>query len=158
MHLLSRGLNSASSFHSIINILNLFNILYNNLMQTKTITWNHPCYYCHRPILRGRPTLLFSTDEPLFIGVSHSTCCSTKLKYGHFQTCPPNRLTSDQVSFIGHFYPMLYKLLGGESPNRELRYSLARLLYEYPSSVKKPMPVLQRFFKEHNDWGFKVAV
>lgn len=121
----------------------------------QTITWNCECYYCHRPIKRGRPTLLFSTDEPLFIGISHSTCCATRLKYEHFQMCPPKRLTNDQISFIIHFYPMLYRLPGGENPDRELRWSLIRLLYKFPASVKKPMPVLKRFISEHQKWGFK---
>jgi hypothetical protein len=124
----------------------------------QTITWSYPCYYCHRPITRGKPTLLFSIDElekSLLIGVSHSTCCAGKLKYGHFQMCPPNRLFNDQVSFLTHFFSMLYILPGAENPNRELRWSLARLLDNYPLSVKKPMQVLQRFIKDHNRWGFK---
>jgi len=120
-----------------------------------TITWNQPCYYCYRPITRGRPTLLFSTDEPNLIGVSHSTCCATKYRYGHLQTCPPNRLTSDQVSFITHFYPRLYSLPGQDNPDRELRWCLAKLLDRYPASVKKPMTILKRFVREQQRWGFK---
>src|ERR1035437_1489029 len=131
-------------------------LLYNESMQT--ITWSHPCYYCHRPIIRGRPTLLFSIndlEEPGLIGVSHSTCCFTKLQYGHFQMCPPDRFFRDQVSFLTYFYSMVFRLPGGEEPGRELRRSLVRILHDYPGSMKKPLPILQRFMSEQNKFGFK---
>jgi hypothetical protein len=120
------------------------------------ITWSHPCHYCHHPITRGRPTLLFSiNDGAFFIGVSHSTCCATKLKYGHLQMCPPNRFNSDQVSFLTHFFPMVYRLPGGENPNRELRWSLVRLFDEYPASIKNPIQILERFVRDHQKRGFE---
>jgi len=131
-------------------------ISYNRSMQT--ITWSHPCYYCHRPITRGRPTLLFAIDsreDPSLIGVSHSTCCFTKLQYGHFQMCPPDRFFKDQVSFLTYFYSVVFSLPGGEELGRELRWSLLRILHEYPASMKKPLHVLQRFVNEHQKYGHK---
>jgi hypothetical protein len=50
---------------------------------------------------------------------------------------------------------MLHSLPGGSEPNRELRWSLSRMLYNYPSSIKQPMPVLQRFVKDHHKCGFE---
>ena len=54
-----------------------------------------------------------------------------------------------------HFYSMLNHLPGGSESNRGLRWSLAQLLINYPSSVKKPLAVLQKFLKEHKRWGFQ---
>lgn len=105
--------------------------------------------------MRGRPTIIFSISEPLLIGVSHSTCCATKYQYACFQTCPPYRASSEQISFLMHFYPMLHSLPGGSEPNRELRWCLAEFLIKYPSSMRKPMSALQRFVKEHRKWGFE---
>jgi hypothetical protein len=50
---------------------------------------------------------------------------------------------------------MLYKLPGQDNPNRELRWSLARLLDKYPASAKKPIPILKRFVREQHRRGFK---
>jgi hypothetical protein len=50
---------------------------------------------------------------------------------------------------------MLHSLPGGEEPDRETRWCLSRLLDKYPSSVRKPMVVLQKFVKDHERWGFK---
>ncbi len=119
------------------------------------IRWGCECCFCHRPIIRGKPTLIFSTGEPLLMGISHSTCCATKYQYGCFQTCPPFSVSSEQISFLKHFYPMLHRLPGGSQPNRELRWSLAQLLIKYPSSMRKPRRVLQRFVKERRKWGLE---
>ena len=54
-----------------------------------------------------------------------------------------------------HFYPTLHSLPGGEEPDRETRWCLARLLDKYPSSIKKPMPVLRNFVRDPKRWGFK---
>jgi hypothetical protein len=118
----------------------------------ETLTWNHLCYFCKRPILRGRPTLVLSTQKPDLVGVSHSTC-TTKNCYGYFEMVPPYRLTVEQVSFLVHFYPMFSILPGGIQAKRELRWSLVGLLNSYPSSIKKPMPILKRFIREQRRWG-----
>ena len=121
----------------------------------QTVTWGCQCCFCHRIIDRGRPTLVFAWDEAVLIGISHSTCCATKYRYSCFQTCPPYRLSSEQVSFLMHFYPMLHSLPGSEEPDRENRWCLLRLLDKYPSSLRKPMAVLQKFVEDHKRWGFK---
>ena len=113
------------------------------------ITWNHQCYFCGRPILRGKPTLIFYTDKPLLLGISHSTCCATKYQYGHFQTCPPNRLSTDDVSFLVHFFPMLHKLPGGSEPNGELRYCLVTMLFDAPDALDNPTKYLRRFQEQN---------
>jgi hypothetical protein len=119
------------------------------------IRWGHRCIFCHRPITRGRPTLIFSMGQPLLIGVSHSTCCATKYQHGCFQTCPPYRVSAEQISFLMHFYPLLNSLPGGYEPNRELRWCLAEFLNKYPSSLRNPMPAFRRFVNEHRKWGFE---
>ena len=113
------------------------------------ITWQHECLFCKRPIQRGRPTLIFPTDEPKLLGISHSTCCATKYRYGHYQMCPPDYLSDEQVSFLVHFFHRLYSLPGGWEPNRELRWCLATLLRNYPASLTDPMAALQEFRDEY---------
>jgi len=124
-------------------------------MTTTTITWGCQCHFCGRQITRGKPTLIFAWDKPILLGVSHSTCCATKYSYSCFQTCPPYRVSSEQVTFLMHFYCMLHSLPGGSERNRELRWSLSRMLDRYPSVLKRPMPVLQRFIRDHHKWGFE---
>lgn len=115
----------------------------------QTITWNHPCYYCHRLITRGRPTLILSTIAPILIGISHSTCCATKYHDGHFQTCPPDNLSSEQVSFLVHFMLALYKLPGGFEPDRVLRCCLVTMLFDAPDALDKPIKYL-RIYQNQN--------
>jgi len=117
------------------------------------ITWNHECLFCKRPISRGKPTLIFSTEEPKLVGLSHSTCCATKYRYGHYQMCPPYYLSEEHVSFLIQFYPRLYRLPGGVEPNRELRVALAQLLHDYPASLANPIACLRRFLDEHQQWS-----
>ena len=124
---------------------------YNGVMQK--ITWKHECLFCKRPILRGRPTLVFSTDEPKLVGLSHSTCCATKYRYGHFQMCPPDYLSDEQISFLVQFYHRLYSLLGGQEPNRELRLSFITFLQDYPASLANPMASLRKFLDEYKHWS-----
>jgi hypothetical protein len=111
----------------------------------QTITWTHLCYFCHKPILRGRPTLILSTNCPELLGVSHSTCCATKYQYAKYQTCPPDYLSADRVSFWIHFYPLVYRLPGAFEPNRALRYSLVDLLHEAPDALDNPIKYLRKF-------------
>jgi hypothetical protein len=118
----------------------------------KKITWNHECLFCKRLISRGKPTLIFSTEEPKLVGLSHSTCCATKYRYGCYQMCPPYYLSGQQLSFLIQFYPRLYRLPGGMEPNRELRVALAQLLHDYPSSLADPIACLNRFLDEQEQW------
>lgn len=124
---------------------------YNRAMQK--IIWKHECLFCKRPILRGRPTLIFSTDEPRLIGLSHSICCATKYRYGHYQMCPPDYISDEHVSFLMHFFPRLHSLPGGMEPNRELRFCLVELLRDYPASMANPMVVLRKFLDEYKSWS-----
>lgn len=119
------------------------------------ITWKHQCYFCQRPIQRGRPTLIFSTDEPKLFGISHSTCCATKYNYGHFQMCPPDYFSDEQVSFLVQFFYRLYSLPGGLEPNRELRFSLITLLRDYPASLADPMASLRKFLDEYKHQSYQ---
>lgn len=50
---------------------------------------------------------------------------------------------------LTHFYPKLYSLPGGDEPNRELRWSIAVLLRDFPASLRDPMASLREFFEEH---------
>jgi len=52
---------------------------------------------------------------------------------------PPDYLSSEQVSFLMHFYLRLYNLPGGMEPNGQLRRCLAHLVREYPASMSNPM-------------------
>ena len=117
------------------------------------ITWHHECLFCKRSIQRGRPTLIFSMDEPKLFGISHSICCATKYNYGHFQMCPPDYLSDEQISFLVQFYHRLYSLPGGQEPNRELRICLATLLRDYPTSLANPMASLRKFLDEYKQWS-----
>ncbi len=117
------------------------------------MTWQHECLFCNRPILRGRPTLIFSTDEPKLIGLSHSTCCATKYRYGQYQTCPPYYLSDEQVSFLMHFLSKLYSLPGGMEPNRELRFCLGEFFRDYPASLGNPVAVLRKFLDDYKRWS-----
>ena len=117
------------------------------------ITWQYECLFCKRPIQRGRPTIIFSMDEPKLIGISHSTCCATKYNYGHFQMCPPDYFSDEQVSFLVQFFHRLYSLPGGFQPNRELRLCLITLLQDYPASLANPMASLQEFLDEYKHWS-----
>ncbi len=115
----------------------------------KRITWKCTCYFCQRPIQRGKPAILFSTDKPEVLGICHATCGSGKYRYGQFQTCPPYRVSNDQVSFLAQFYPMLYSLPGADNPNTDLRRCLADILWKYPNSMRNPMLYLQKFQSEN---------
>ena len=115
-----------------------------------TITWQHQCYFCRRPITSGRPAIIFSTDEPMLVGLSHSTCCATKYRYGHYQMNPPNYLSAENVSFLVQYYPMLYSLPGGFNvPNADLRRCVAYLHWDYPMSLVNPLKCLREFRKQN---------
>jgi hypothetical protein len=103
------------------------------------LTWGHRCYFCYHQIERGKPSMIFATDQPMLIGLAHSTCSATKYRYERFQMCPPNVLSNDQVSFLLHFFPMLYKLPAGD-----LRKCLAAFILEYPESTARPMGYLKK--------------
>jgi hypothetical protein len=116
------------------------------------MTWKCTCYFCQRPIQRGKPTILFSTDKPEVFGICHATCGSGKYRYGQFQTCPPYRVSNEQVSFLAYFYPLLYSLPGADSPKTGLRRCLADVLWNYPVSLRNPMRYLQKFQSENTYW------
>ena len=115
------------------------------------ITWNHLCNFCHRPIIRGKTTILFTTDKPLLIGVSHATCSATKYHIGRYQMNPPDFLSWQEVSFLIQFYPMFYSLPGVFNPNAALRESVASFLHYYPSSMINPMKCLYNFLEPNKD-------
>ena len=104
-----------------------------------TITWNHCCYFCHLPIIGGKPTILFATDEPMLFGISHSTCCFTKSNLGRYQMHPPNHLSRAHVTFLIQFFPMMYSLPGGLEPNAALRFCVSDFHWDYPSILANPM-------------------
>lgn len=110
-----------------------------------TLTWGEQCFFCRRPILRGKPTVLFSLDRPGLVGIAHAVCAYGKHKYGHFWTSPPYHLSPEQVSFLVQFFPRLYALPGGEEPNSDLRRCVADLLFGYPRSLKNPLKCLKDF-------------
>jgi hypothetical protein len=122
-----------------------------------TLTWNCQCFFCHKPITRGRPTFIVSIDKPVLFGVSHSTCCATKYRYGHFQMCPPYFISNEQLSFIVYYFPKLYSLAGAWEPNWELRHCAAELLYSYPETMLNPLVCIQRFREQNKNkpWTYK---
>jgi len=61
---------------------------------------------------------------------------------------PPDYLSSEQVSFLMHFYLKLYNLPGGTEPNGQLRRCLAHLTREYPSSMSNLMESFRRCVDE----------
>jgi len=85
----------------------------------------------------------------MLVGVCHSTCGATKYRYGHFQMCPPDYLSDEQVSFLMHFFYRLYSLPGGMEPNRELRMYLVDLLRDYPDSMVNPMAFFRKFLDDY---------
>ncbi len=115
------------------------------------ISWKCQCFGCRRPIHGGRPTILFSTKRPELVGLCHSGCSYGLYRYDFsgFQMCPPDYLSQEEVSFLMHFYPKLYSLPGGEEPNRELRWSVAVLLRDFPASLCDPMASLRNSLEEH---------
>lgn len=119
------------------------------------ITWKHQCYFCQHPIQRGNPTLIFATDRPELIGICHATCGSGKYRYDQFQTCPPDYLSEEQISFLVHYFYRLYSLPGGTKPNRELRFCLITFLQDYPASSTDPMASLRKFLDEYKRWSYE---
>ena len=119
------------------------------------ITWKHQCYFCQRPIQRGNPTLIFATDRPELIGICHATCGSGKYRYDQFQTCPPDYLFEEQISFLVQFYPKLYSLPGMNNPNSDLRRCLAYILRDYPASLADPMALLRELLDEYKHQSYQ---
>jgi len=99
-----------------------------------TITWNHPCYFCHRLITGGVPSVLFATDKPMFVGVIHDTCYGDKPNFGRYQVKSPNHLSPQQVAFLVQFYPMLFALPNAFTPSVALRLWLVDFIHRYPMS------------------------
>jgi hypothetical protein len=110
-----------------------------------SITWGHQCYFCHRLIRRGKPTLVCSLDKPGLMGISHAKCAQDKYSYGNFWTSPPCHLSSEQVSFLVQFFPRLYALPGWDKPKNDLRRCAASMLLDYPGSLNTPTKCLQEF-------------
>ena len=110
-----------------------------------TITWNHSCYFCHRSITRGKPTILIVKDKPRLLGLSHSICAAAKYHLFRHQMNPPARLSPEQTAFIIQFYPLLYSIPGGFIPTAALRRCLAELFHNYPMPMDDPMKWLYKF-------------
>ena len=107
------------------------------------LTWRYPCLFCQRPIKRGRPTLIFSLDEPQLVGISHSMCAHNGTTYGRLQMCPPHYLTREEVSFLLCYFPKLFSLPGGTKQNSELRLALSRLIDDFPQSMSDIIHILR---------------
>jgi hypothetical protein len=65
--------------------------------------------------------------------------------------CPPDYLSNDQVSFLLHFFPMLYKLPGGSESNTELRRCVASMIWDYPSSMTQSIKYLRDLRERNRD-------
>ena len=117
----------------------------------ETITWRHQCFVCKRPIQGGYPCVVFSTDKAGLVGVCHAKCSYSLYRYdcGWFRMHPPDYLSSEQVSFLMHFFPRLYSLPGGGRPNWQLRSCLGSFITEYPASMRYPMSSLHASIAEH---------
>ena len=114
-----------------------------------TITWGHFCYFCHRPITDGMPTVLVATDKPMFVGVIHDTCYGDKPNFGRYQVKFPNLLSPEQIAFLVQFYPMLFALPNAFAPNVALRLWLVDFIHHYPMS--DPMIRLRDYVRMNPD-------
>ena len=110
----------------------------------ETITWKRPCLFCQRQIVRGRPTLIFSVNEPKLVGVSHSMCSHNAKSYDIFQMCPPHYLSAEHLSFLLHFFPRVYSLPDGPEPDHELRLALCCLIRGFPDSLADIISCLEQ--------------
>ena len=117
----------------------------------QTITWDYSCYFCHRLITRGKPTILFAADKPLLIGISHSTCGVRKTKYGHHQLNPPDHLSPEQIAFLIQYFPLLYRLPGGFEPNSDLRRCVADFHWNFPAVLTNPMKCVHDFLEQNQN-------
>ena len=114
-----------------------------------TITWNHLCYFCNRPITGVMPVILFAIDKPLFVGLAHDTCYGDRPNFGRYRVKSPNHLSPAQVAFLVQFYPMLFALPDAFTPNVALRLWLVDVIHNYPMS--DPMLRLRDYKKTHPD-------
>ncbi len=114
------------------------------------MTWQCVCSVCGRSIHSGRPTLLFATDRAELLGVCHSTCGYSKSQLAHFQMCPPDQLSGEQVSLLAPFFHRLYTLPGGVEPNGQLRVCFAHLLGDYPASLTDPLAAFSESVREQS--------
>ena len=123
----------------------------------ETITWTHDCKFCHFPLKHGKPTILFATDKPMLLGISHFTCGGANLKYGHHIINPPGQLSREQVAFLTQFFPMMYSLPSGLEHNAELRRCLADFLWDYPAIMANPIKCIRDLQEQNNDkpWTYK---
>lgn len=114
------------------------------------IIWKCQCFVCKRPIQGGNPCVVFFTDRAGLVGLCHSRCSYGLYRYGYgwFHMHPPDYLSSEQVSFLMHFYLRLYSLPGGMEPNGQLRRCLAHLIREYPDSMSNPMASFRECLNE----------
>ena len=96
------------------------------------ITWNHSCYLCHRPITGAMPVILFGIDKPLFVGLAHDTCYGDRPNFGRYRVKPPSDLFPEQIAFLVQFYPLLFGLPNGLTPNVALRKWLVDFIHHYP--------------------------
>ena len=112
-----------------------------NGSEMEKVTWKYQCFVCERPIQSGKPCVVFSTDKAGLVGLCHSRCSYGLFRYRYywFPMRPPDYLSSEQVSFLMHFYLRLYSLPGGMEPNGQLRRCLVNLTREYPTSMSNPM-------------------
>ena len=115
----------------------------------QTITWGHSCYFCHRPITDGVPTVLVATDKPMFVGVIHDTCYGNKPNFGRYQVKYPSLLSPEQIAFLVQFYPMLFALPNAFTPNLALRLWLVDFIHHYP--MTDPMMRIRDYKKIHPD-------
>jgi len=113
------------------------------------IKWNHLCYFCHRPITGGVPTILFAIDKPMFVGAIHEICYGDKPNFGRYQVKPPSHLSPQQVAFLVQFYPMLFALPNAFNPNVALRRWLVDFIHQYP--MTDPMMRLRDYRKMNPD-------
>jgi hypothetical protein len=93
----------------------------------------------------GKPTILFATDKPMFVGVIHDTCYGDKSNFGRYQLKSLNHLSPQQVAFLVQFYPMLFALPSAFAPNGSLRLWLVDFIHYYPMS--NPMIRLRDYRK-----------
>jgi hypothetical protein len=115
------------------------------------ISWNTPCHFCDKPIGSGYPLLMLSPNQAAWIGVSHVECGYQDFRYAQFRLHSPGLLDKNQISFLAHFYPGLFKLPGWGQPTAALRRCLALILLDFPAAWSAPVPLVHKFIEENND-------
>jgi hypothetical protein len=95
------------------------------------------CYYCGRAVGYHQPLIIFGLQRPEVIGAAHPDCGYFDLRYAQFFLPAAMALSSQETSFLAHFYFQLFRLPGEGHAQAALRCCLAEWLLDYPAGLSK---------------------